>query len=192
MIAAFTRSPHRRAHLATALFGAIVVALVAAGFAAKIDLDAREATFEERRFELRALVKRLEARGPGLARAEQALAADPFLPGATPTLAANALQRRIVALAEDCGVRLRTIGAETATDVDPGALPHVTLQLSAGARIAAVQKLLYRIETEAPFILVDEATIRAPQAGGSAGREARDPELEIELRLIGYLRRKEG
>ncbi len=192
MIAAFTNSPHRRAHLATALLGAIVVVLVAAGFVAKADLDAREATFEERRFELRALVKRLEARGPGLARAEQALAADPFLPGATPTLAANALQRRIVALAEDCDVRLRTIGAETATDVDPGALPHVTLQLSAGARISAVQRLLYRIETEAPFILVDEATIRAPQAGGSAERAARDPELEIELRLIGYLRRKEG
>lgn len=192
MIAASTASPHRRAHLASAVLGAIVLVLVAAGVVAKNDLDAREAMLEEKRFELRSLVKRLEARGPGLARAEQALSADPFLPGATPTLAANALQRRVVALAEDCGVRLRTIGAETATDVDPGALPHVTLQLSAGARIAAVQKLLYRIETEAPFILVDEATIRAPQAAGPAGSAARDPELEIELRLIGYLGRKEG
>jgi hypothetical protein len=188
MIAAFTSSPHRRAHLASVLLAAVVVGLAGLGLAAVVDLASRATMLEERRFELRSLVKRLEARGPGAARAQQTLAADPFLPGATPTLAANALQRRIVATAEETGVVLRTIGVETAPGTDPGELPRVTLQASAAARIGALQALLYRIETESPFVLVDEVTIRAPQ-GDTAGR---DPELDVELRLIGYLRRKEG
>lgn len=188
MIAAFTTSPHRRAHLASAGLAVLLVILAGLAVAARSDLSDRAAALEDRRFELATLVKRLEARGPGVARAEQALAADPFLPGATPTLAANALQRRIVALAEECGVALRTIGTEATVDVEAGALRHVSLQASAGARIAALQTLLYRIETEAPFVLVDEVTIRAPQ-GTAVGR---DPELEVELRLIGYPKRTEG
>lgn len=188
MIAAFTTSPHRRAHLASAVLAAVVTILVGLGLAARADLADRAAGLEDRRFELRSVVKRLEARGPSAARAQQALAADPFLPGNTPTLAANAMQRRIVSLAAECGVTLRTIGTEAIVDVDPGTLPQVRLQANAGARIGALQKLLLRIESEAPFVLVDEVSIRAPQADAAL----RDPELDVELRLIGYLRRKEG
>jgi len=192
MIAAFTTSPHRRAHLASAILAVVVLMAAIAGIFAWSTLDTEATRLEERRNELQTLTARLKARGPGLARAERALAADPFLPGATPTLAANALQRRIVALAEEAGVALRTLGAEAATEVDPGTLPHVTLQATAAARVAALQKLLYKIETEAPFVLVDEVTVRAPQAPIQGAAASRDPELEVELRLIGYLRRKEG
>lgn len=192
MIAAFTTSPHRRAHLAAALLGGVVVVLLGAALWAGSDLDHRAELIEDRRFELQSIAARIKARGPGLARAERTLSGDPFLPGATPTLAANALQRRIVALAEENGVTLRTIGAEPSSETEPGGLPHVTLQASASARVSALQALLYRIETEAPFVLVDEVAIRAPQAGPNAAETSRDPELEIELRLIGYPKRKEG
>ncbi len=192
MIAALAASPHRRAHLAVALLGAIVVVLAGAALWAWSDLDQRATLVEDRRFELQGIAARLKARGPGLARAERTLSGDPFLPGATPTLAANALQRRIVALAEASGVTLRTIGAEPASDTEPGGLPHVLLQASASARIAAVQALLYRIETEAPFVLVDEVQIRAPQGNTPNAAGSRDPELEVELRLIGYPKRTEG
>jgi Flp pilus assembly protein TadG len=99
MIAALAASPHRRAHLAVALLGVIVVVLAGAALWAWSDLDQRATLVEDRRFELQGIAARLKARGPGLARAERTLSGDPFLPGATPTLAANALQRRIVALA---------------------------------------------------------------------------------------------
>lgn len=187
--AALLASPHRRPILASAILVAglglvaVVVLLAWLGVGERADL------LETRRFELQATAARVKARGPGLARAERTLAADPFLPGATATLAANGLQRRVVALAEDAGVTLQTIGAETATEVDAGELPHVTLQASAEAPIAAVQKLLYRLETETPFVLIDSVTIRGPQVTNDGGVIDPDPRLRVELRLIGFLHR---
>lgn len=193
MIAGLFTSAHRRAHGASALLGGLIAAFALAGVLAAVDLGDREATLDQRRLELRAIVKRLEARGPELARAERTLAADPFLPGATPTLAANALQRRVVAVAEESGVALRTIGAETGSgDADAGGLPRVTLQATAGARIAALQKFLYRIETEAPFVLVEDLSLRGPPSTPQGESAARDPELEIDVRLVGFLKRSGG
>ena len=192
-LAAVTTSPHARAHLASAVLAALVLVLVGVGLYGCGEIEQQSARLEDRTFELQSIAARLKTRGPGLARAERTLSADPFLPGATPTLAANALQRRIVALAESCGVTLKTIGTEPSAETDRDALPHVTLQATATARIAGLQKLLYRIETEPPFVLVDEVSLRGPQASAAAGAEpSLDPELEVELRLIGYLHRKEG
>jgi hypothetical protein len=193
MIAALAASPHRHALMASALLGAIVTLAIGLGLYAWSDVAERAARLEDRRFEVQAIAARLRARGPELARTERTLAADPFLPGATPTLAANAFQRRIVAVAEEAGVTLKTIGAEPAGDVEAGELPHIVLQASATARVGPLQAFLYRIETEAPFVLVDELTIRAPQApaGGNAAPSL-DPDLEVELRLYGYPARKEG
>ena len=193
MITAFTASPHRHALAASALLGAIVVVLIGLALHAWSDVGERAARLEDRRFEVQAIAARLRARGPELARSERTLAADPFLPGATPTLAANAFQRRIVAVAEEAGVTLKTIGAEAAGDLEAGELPHIVLQASATARVGALQAFLYRIETEAPFVLVDDLTIRAPQApAGGATAPSLDPELEVDLRLFGYPSRKEG
>lgn len=192
MTAALRASPDRRAVISVAILAAILVALAGAAIAARLSIDGRGAELEDRRVELATLAARLKARGPGLARAERALAADPFLPGATPGLAVNALQRRIVGLAEDTGIALRTIGAEPGPAPDPGTLPTVTLQATARARIAPLQKFLYRIETEAPFVLVDEVGIRAPAAASGRRATAPDPDLEVEIRLIGYLRRGES
>jgi hypothetical protein len=192
MIATFAATPHRRAYLASALLGALIVLAIGTAIFAWVDLGTETATLEARRDELQTIAARMRAREPGMARAERTLSADPFLPGATPTLAANAMQSRIVALAEECGVTLRSIGTETVTEVDPGVLPHVTLQAATNARIAAVQKFLYRVETELPFVLVDEVAIRSNRTEPPAGAAALDPELEVDLRLIGYLHRKEG
>lgn len=191
-LAAVTTSPHARAHLASALLAALLLVLIGTGLYGCSEIEQQSARLEDRTFELQSIAARLKTRGPGLARAERTLSADPFLPGATPVLAANAMQRRIVALAESCGVTLKTIGTEPSTDTDRDALPHVTLQATASARIAGLQKLIYRIETEAPFVLVDEVSLRGPQATSAGTEPSLDPELEVELRLIGYLHRKEG
>ncbi len=185
-------TPHRRAIVASAVLGAILLGLLVAAVLGWLSLADRSDLLDRRWVELQATAARARARGPGLARAERTLAADPFLPGDGPSQAANGLQTRIVALAEACGVTLKTIGAEPVVDVEPGTLPHVNLQASAVGRIAALQKLLYRIETEAPFVLVEDVTARAPQGGGGGLGFSRDPELEVELRLVGYLHRKGG
>ena len=193
MIEALTLSPHRRAVMASAVLAGLLVVIVGVGLWGWSDLAAQSEAIEARQAEVQAIAERVRARGPGLARAERTLAADPFLPGATPTLAANAFQRRIVAVAEEAGVTLKTIGAEAAGDLEAGELPHIVLQASATARVGALQAFLYRIETEAPFVLVDDLTIRAPQApAGGATAPSLDPELEVDLRLFGYPSRKEG
>ena len=192
MTAALRASPTRRAVIASAVLATLLAAILAAAVGAWLSLARQEASLEDRRFDLASIAGRVKARGPGLARAERTLAADPFLPGATPVLAVNALQRRIVGLAEETGITLRTIGGEPGPEPEAGALPTVTLQASARAPIAALQKFLYRIETEAPFVLVDEVGLRAPTTGADRRVGSNDPELEIEIRLIGYLRRRES
>jgi general secretion pathway protein M len=192
MIDALGAPPARRAVIAVAVLATILAALLASAVAAWLSLARQEVLLEDRRFDLASIAGRVKARGPGLARAERTLATDPFLPGATPVLAVNALQRRIVGLAEETGITLRTIGGEPGPAPEAGALPTVTLQASARAPIAALQKFLYRIETEAPFVLVDEVGLRAPTTGADRRVGSADPELEIEIRLIGYLRRRES
>lgn len=191
-LAAFAASPHRRAIVASAILAAILLALLVAAILGGLALADRTDLLDRRWAELQSTAARAKARGPGLARAERTLAADPFLPGDGPSQAANGLQTRIVALAEACGVTLKTIGAEAVVEVEPGTLPHVNFQASAVGRIAALQKLLYRIETESPFVLVEDVTLRAPPGGGGGLGFSRDPELAVELRLVGYLHRKGG
>ncbi len=188
--ASFFEGPRGRAHAATAILAALLVALAITGISAWLSIAGRAALLADRRFDLEAIAARAKARNPGLARAERTLSADPFLPGASPALAANGMQTRLVGLAEDCGVALKTLGAEPATDVEPGTLPRVTVQATARGKIEAIQKLLYRLETETPFVLVDDVSIRPAPAALDGSGGSRTPDLDVDLRLIGFLHRK--
>ena len=160
---------------------AIILVLVLGGGAVGVaelrgkwrDLAAKEA-------QLAALERTGRARRGG---AFGATLASPFVEGGTFSLAANALQRRLVGLIEENGGTLRVASIEP--PAAEGAADHrAVAQAAAEMTIEGLQHLLYRLESEAPVIFVESLTVErrgAPEAGTDGERT-----LRVELRVAGY------
>lgn len=63
----------------------------------------------------------------------------------------------------------------------------IRLQISLNASLAALQTLLYRLESGAPYVFVDALLV---QPGGSAERSAGDPVLKVNLTVHAFWRRR--
>ncbi|MEJ1159971.1 type II secretion system protein GspM [Prosthecomicrobium sp. N25] len=92
---------------------------------------------------------------------------DPFLPGESETIAAAGMQQRVRGLIEAAGGQVFSAQILFRSEEgDPDR--RVELQVVFEAGIEAVQKALYRIETEAPFGFVDELSIQPARTDGEA------------------------
>jgi hypothetical protein len=115
---------------------------------------------------------------------------DPFLGGNSFALAANALQQRVVGLVEETGGTLITVGVDPPATGDDMASRRVAVQIVAQMANDALQRLLYRLETEAPVVFVDSLVVTRPADRGGEAAESKMPvRLTVDLRIIGYLRR---
>lgn len=120
------------------------------------------------------------------ANAPDALVADPFLEGQTLSLAANALQQRIVGLVEETGGKLASIGVEPPSD-EPQMRARVLVQATADMTVDALQTLLFRLESGAPFIFVESLSVQRLQDDEAKG--VNDAQrLHVDLRVTGYQR----
>ncbi|MGF6312195.1 general secretion pathway protein M [Bradyrhizobium sp. i1.8.4] len=63
----------------------------------------------------------------------------------------------------------------------------IRLQISLNATLAALQTLLYRLESGAPYVFVDALLV---QPGGSTERTAGDPVLKVNLTVHAFWRRR--
>lgn len=63
----------------------------------------------------------------------------------------------------------------------------IKLQISVNATLPALQALLYRLESGAPYVFVDALLM---QPGGSSDRAAADPVLKVTLTVHAFWRRK--
>jgi hypothetical protein len=178
----------RRPILAVA--GLALIAAIVIGAAAAIGsvADERTAAADAAEATLADLAARVRDRSPATARAERLLAGDPFLLETTATLAANALQRRLAALAGESGMALRSIGREEGRELGYEGLVPTALKLEAETTIAGLQTFLHRLETGTPFVLVDEVRVRPTEREGEAvGRR-----LAVELVVVGFRHRGAG
>lgn len=144
---------------------------------AQLELSAREAELEI--LKRRNVIKQ--------ANAMDTLVVDPFLEGQTLALAANTLQQRIAGLVEEIGGKLSTIGVEPPSD-EPEARSRVIVQATADMDVDALQTLLFRLESGAPFIFVESLNVsRIPPEESGSGEN--DPQkLHVDLRVAGYQR----
>ena len=109
-----------------------------------------------------------------------------YLSGATDALSAAELQNRVRALVGRSGGQLRSIQNLPVT-TDEG-FRAIAVRVQITATLAAVHQLLYNLESEKPFVFVDNLDVRNRRGNRQAALENLDPQLTVRFDLSGYLR----
>ncbi len=121
----------------------------AASVEAQVAKFRRAVQRKERLQEQRAQLERI------LSRAESGL-----LSGDTQAIAAVDIQNILNALAEQSGVRLKTIRVLKPTEDDDGIYRAIPVQITFDASIRQVKEILYRIESAGKLLRIPEVRIR--------------------------------
>lgn len=196
MIAALRSN--QRALGALAVLAAAVIIIAGGLLITMTMVKAKWLEIDAQQTELDALHRRIAAASkPGTS--EPAVTVDPFLEGANFALASNALQQRVVSLVEQSGGTLITVGVDPPSVDNDQAGRKVVVQAVAQMSNDGLQEILYRLESESPFVFVDSltATRAANQGsgvgGGGGGGEGEDAGrpivLAIDLRVSAYFRK---
>lgn len=167
---------------ALGLLALIVASLGIGVLYAASELQTTQLELSTRESELELLQRRNVVRQTN---ATDTLVADPFLQGATLALAANTLQQRIVRLVDDTGGKLSAIGVEPPSD-EPETRARVVVQATADMTVDALQTLLFRLESGAPFIFVESLAVQRIE--NDSATEADPQYLHVDLRVSGYQR----
>ena len=177
-----------RAGGAAGILLVIVVAAASGLWFTKEASDAARLELEAKNTSLEALKKRIAI--PLRKMTDQAGKASEFLEGANYALAANGMQQRIVELIESSGGKLVSVGVDPPDDTRNAMLRRVVVQANAELTNDGLQQVLYRLESERPFILVETLSVRnAPKQGGDeAGAPDHTIRLAVDLRTYGYFR----
>lgn len=177
-----------RAQGSLALFVLMVVLIAGSGLFVNAMVDAKWAEAEARTSELELLRRRVAMPPP--AKTDSGDAANVYLAGENYALAVNALQQRVVALIEEAGGKLATIGVDPAASSEQGVSRRAVLQIAAELDNDGLQSLMYQLEAERPLIMVESLTVRrASRAGQSEADGQESPRLAIDLRVVGNYRR---
>ena len=177
-------------HKALAALAVVVVVVAGWAYALASDLAAETQGLRIKETELQALQQRTQGRS-GTAAAGRL--GDPFLEGETLSLASNALQDRIVRLVEEAGGNVVSVNVEPVSSATPGQGTSqgkaLMLQIAAEMAIDGVQRLLHRIETEAPAGIVDSLLVDRRTAGVAESDDPTRPtRLRIDARILGFAR----
>lgn len=113
-----------------------------------------------------------------------------YLAGKTDALASAELQGRIRAAVNDHGGNLRSI--QTLPVKSDGAFLRVSVRVQFTAPMTAFHRILYVLESEKPFVFVDNLDVRNRRAARRSALEDFDPLLMIRFDLSGYLRPEIG
>ena len=172
---------------------ALLLALLVMGggvvFAGVLAIEAKQLEIEARQGELEVL-KRRNRPAPPARSDERPLAVDPFLPNENPALSANALQKRIIGLVEDADGTLVRVGVDTPTAGNDEPFQRISVHIAAELTNSGLQKVLYDLESKAPFVFIDSLAISRPDRGDDAAKAAeREPHLTVSMSATGYYRK---
>jgi len=183
------RQIDRRASGALAVLLVLLLLVAGAGFAGVdvlqtkwIELDAQQTQFDN-------LKRRRPAADPSVA--EAAISVKPFLAEESFALAANALQKRVVAAIEQTDGKLITVSVDPPIAGDEELARRVSVQVTAELTSDALQKVLYQLESAVPFAFVDSFTAsRTDARDATAKSEAQvAPRLSVSMNVTGYRRK---
>jgi hypothetical protein len=183
---AFLEKYHAAAAVSLVLL--LAIALVTAMLFSWGMIEARQSEIQARQTQLEALKRR--AAQPASVSSTQARTVEPFFADGF-ALAANELQQRVVGLIENAGGTLITVGIDPPVTADDESGRRVVVQAVAELSNNSLQELLYRLESAAPFVFVENLLVNRLAARGSADAEDRQisPRLSVDLRAAGYFRR---
>jgi general secretion pathway protein M len=136
-----------------------------------------------------AVYLRTAARAPEYRKAIDALRAANgrrfFLTNTAPNLAAAELQDLVRAAIENNGGRITTI--QTAQPREDGHFRQIGIETQLFATTPNLQKILYTLETQVPYTVVENITVRPLNAfRGFKPAPGNEPELSVQLDVAGY------
>lgn len=172
---------------------AVLLALLVIGggvvFAGVVAIETRQLEIQARQAELEVL-KRRNRPAPPSRTEETPFAIDPFLPNDNPALSANALQKRIIGLVEDADGALMRVGVDTPAAAVDELFQRVSVHLAAELTNAGLQKVLYELESQAPFVFIDSLAVNRPDRGDNAAETAdSEPRLTVSMSATGFYRK---
>ena len=178
-------SPHARSIQALAILAALAGLAGLWAFVLASDLSDLGTSVRQKKSEVQAFRARLEGRDKNKARQ----LSEPYLEGATPSLASNALQERVVRVVEAAGGTIVSISVEPQTAAVGLTARLLTAQVVAEMTIDAVQRALHRLETEPPALIVEGLLLDRRTAGASETDDPTRPtRLRIDARVVGFVR----
>jgi general secretion pathway protein M len=103
----------------------------------------------------------------------------------TETVAASQLHQMILTSLQEVGGVVHSIQAEPTTDTIGDGLRRLNAQISFDSSIAALQKLLFHLETTTPFVFIDSIVVQSSPTGGSTST-TREVLLRVTLVTSSY------
>lgn len=151
-------------------------------------IETRQTEIEARQTQLEALKRR--AALPAPVSNTQARTVEPFFADGF-ALAANELQQRVVGLIEDADGTLVTVGIDPPVTADDESGRRVVVQAVAELSNDGLQEVLYKLESGAPFVFIENLLVSrlVPRGSGDAEETETSPRLSVDLRAAGYFRR---
>ena len=132
--------------------------------------------------------RRIAGTRPQVTRQLDAMASrDPrkfFLRSGAAALSAAEAQEAIRSLVESSGGRLITMGAPASRD--EGRYRQVTVNVQLTANIFALRKILNTIESNTPYLFVDNLTIRTQVPAGFKPVPGAEPDMFVQFDVSGY------
>jgi len=190
MMAAITKLPApRQRALAIALLVAAVVVVLAAFFVPLYLLhkhyDDKIAEFSDRIERYR----RIAAQAPEYRKALDTMRAKDgrrfFLKNTAPNLAGAELQEQVRTAIESNGGRITT--SQNQGPKEDGRFRQITVSVQFFASSPALQKILYALESQPPYLSVESITVRPLNAfRGFKPAIGQEPEVNVQLDVAGY------
>jgi len=143
----------------------------------------------EQQLDLQARYSRIGATAPGLIKQLEALKAKGahgfFLKSSVPALAASEVQEMVKVMVENNGGKLASIQI-LEPNID-GNYRKVTVNIQMSARISAAQKIFYAIETQRPYLFLDNVSIRSiVWAQRGVNLPGPEPDFLEQFDVVGY------
>lgn len=144
----------------------------------------------EQQLDLLARYSRIGATAPGLTKQLEALKAKGargfFLKSSVPALAASEVQEIVKGVIESNGGKIASM--QIPGHKDDGNYRKVTVNVQMNAKISAAQKIFYALETQRPYLILDNISLRSTvwQAPRGASIPGPEPEFLVQFDVAGY------
>ena len=134
-------------------------------------------------------MRRVAAQAPELRRALDAMKARDgrrfFLKNTAPNLAGAELQEMVKATVENNGGRITT--SQNTSPREDGRFKQIGVNVQFFATTPALQRILSALETQQPYLVVDNITVRPLNAfRGFKPAAGAEPEVNVQLDVVGF------
>lgn len=181
-------TPQQSRSLAVALLLAVILLVIASIAAPILWLHRHYSQAIDQQLDLLARYSRIGATAPGLTQQLESLKAKGargfFLKSAAPALAASEVQEIVKGVVEGNGGRIATM--QIPEHKDDGGYRKVVVNIQMNAKINATQKIFYTLETQRPYLMLDNVSIRSTVWQAPRAASAPDPEFLVQFDVAAY------